>query len=165
MRNLRRNKRACEVFLEAAEKVAEQRSGVLTPENLVGEIPSKFRSHLEHCEACVQHLDDLVTARNALRDDAVPATFDGPWFATRVMARISAEERILAGQEALWSVLPRLASRFTGVALIVIVVAGGWLMRRPAEHSGIQNTADSVFDTAGPITHDDVLSSVLEKGR
>jgi hypothetical protein len=165
MWNLWRNKRDCEAFLNTAEKVAEWHPGALTQEKLWSEMPGKFRSHLEDCEACAQNIDDMVTARNALRDDAAPGSFDAPWFATRVMARISVEERMLAGRDALWSVLPRLASRFSGVALIVIVVTGGWLMRRPAEHSGIQNTTESVFDTAGPITHDDVLISVLEKGR
>lgn len=165
MWNLWRDKRACKVFLDAAEKAAELSPGALTPENLSSDMPGEFRNHVKECADCARNIEDLVTARNALREGGARATFNAPWFATRVMARISAEERMLAGRDALWTVLPRLASRFSGVALIIIVVTGGWLMGRPAEHYGIQNTAESVFDTAGPITQDDVLTSVLEKGR
>jgi hypothetical protein len=166
MWNLWRNNRACEVFLDAAENVAVRSSGTLTCENLLDEIPAKFRSHLQDCEACAQTIDDLVTTRNSMQEHGAPATFDTPWFAARVMARISAEERMPAGQDAVWSVLPRLASRFAGIAVIIIVMTGGWLMRQPAEGPGSQNTMESLFDTSpAPVTNDDVLISVLEKAR
>jgi hypothetical protein len=82
------------------------------------------------------------------------------------MARISAEERVRSSQEAVWKVLPRLASRLAGVAALVLILAGGWLIKRPAESPSGTATMEGLFDTSpAPVTHDDVLASVLEKSR
>jgi hypothetical protein len=152
--------------LDVAETAAQGNSGTLSRETLLGEIPAKFRSHMRDCETCAQAVDDLVATRNSLADHPPIATFDAPWFAARVMARISAEERKRAGQDTVWSVLPRLASRFAGAALILIVITGGLVIRKPAERAGTQPAIESLFDTSSTaLTHDDVLSTVLEKAR
>lgn len=166
MWDLQRNKKECAVFLDAVEAASERGPDAFAREDLFGALPPNLREHVESCNACSSRLDNLLTTRNTLRGYAPPANFDAPWFAARVMARISAEERVRSSQEAVWKVLPRLASRLAGVAALVLILAGGWLIKRPAESPSGTATMEGLFDTSpAPVTHDDVLASVLEKSR
>jgi hypothetical protein len=163
---LRGNQKACRAFREAAEAAASRHRDILVKQDLFTELPEQLRRHSESCEECSRNLDSLLTARSALRGYAPQESFDAPWFAARVMAEICAQERVREGREVIWSAVPRLASRFAGVAALVLILAGGWLIKRPAQKPSSVVTMDSLFDTSqSPATRDDVLSSVLGKAR
>jgi hypothetical protein len=163
---LRRNQKDCRAFGEAAEAAAQRRQDILLRQDLLAELEPQLQLHPERCDRCGSDLDSMLTARDALRGLARPEGFDAPWFAARVMAEISAHERVREGQEGIWRAVPRLASRFAGVAMIVLLLAGGWLIRRPAEKPTGVATVESLFDSwQVPATRDDVLAGVLEKGR
>lgn len=164
MWKLLKDKKGCQNFLEAAEAAAELRQRALLREEILAELPPSLQSHSQTCRTCAQKMNDLIATRNVLRDYAPHQDFDAPWFAARVMARISSEEGIRKGQEALWNLLPRLASRVAGIAVVILILAGGWLIRQPAATSATGTTVDTLFDTPRfPVTHDEALASVLEK--
>lgn len=166
MWKLQENRKDCAICLDAVEAASQRRPEAFAREELLVELPPNLLEHVESCKACAIHIDNLLTTRNILRGYAPPANFDAPWFAARVMAMISAEERVRAGQEAVWRVLPRLASRLAGVAALVLILAGGWLIKRPVESATEVAATESLFDTSQTqVTHEDVLGSVLEKAR
>ena len=166
MWNLQRNKKDCAMFLDAVEAASECGPDVFAREDLFVALSPNLLQHVESCRACSSSLDNLLPTRNALRGYAPPANLDAPWFAARVMATISAEERVRAGQEAFWSVLPRLASRLAGVAALVLILAGGWLIKGPVGKPANASTMDGLFDASqAQLGHDDVLGGVLEKAR
>jgi hypothetical protein len=161
---LRKNEKDCGAFRDAAEATVERRRDISVKQDVLVELPEELRLHLENCEECGKNLDSLLTARSALRGYAPLEGFDAPWFAARVMAEISAQERAREGMEVIWNLVPRLASRFAGVAALVLILAGGWLIKRPVEKPSSVAMVDGLFDTSqAPATHDDVLASVLEK--
>ncbi|GAC1680445.1 MAG: hypothetical protein PVS2B2_18790 [Candidatus Acidiferrum sp.] len=164
--SLRGNKKTCGALRDALEAVSERRREILVKEDLLAELPQELLAHLSSCAECGQDLDNLLATRNVLHRYAPIHGVDAPWFAGRVMATISAQERVRAGQEIVWSVVPRLASRFAAVAALGLILASGWLIRLPEEKTTAMATVEGLFDTSqAPATRDDVLASVLEKER
>jgi hypothetical protein len=165
MWDLRRNRKECAIFLDALEAAWEKRPDVFAREELLAELPANLREHGKCCKGCARNIDNLLTTRNALRGYATPASFNAPWFAARVMARISTEERVRASEEATWSVLPRLASRFAGVAVLALVLAAGWLIKGPLGNPASASTVESFDGSQAQVSYDDPLGGVQEKAQ
>jgi anti-sigma factor RsiW len=154
----------CELVVEALEGTG---TDVITTEALADGLGPRARKHMATCANCAAYFADLVATRSTLRGAYAPAPiFDAPWFATRVMARISAEDRAVKKQEAIWKILPTLASRVAGVAALSLVLAGGFMIRHSAGKHPNSGMTESLFDTAqAQISHEDILGTVSEEIR
>ena len=153
--------------LEMAELASPGPRVAETCDALLGFAPAGLREHAQVCADCRDAADDLVTLRKLLRD-LEPVPVAGPFFASRVMANIEAEESVeRSGMAAVWLAVPRFASRLSWIAAVTLVFACGWLYERPVstppQQSASAFASEHLFDLpAQPQNHDDVLVSLSE---
>jgi hypothetical protein len=162
---------SCTAFASDLQDAADR----LPPANptrvhLRAELSREMREHADHCENCSQALDDLLAVRRSLQLLRPLETPTDPWFAPRVMHLISARERAAESGNPTWRAVPRVASRLAGAAVVVLLLAGTWVVRNPAaitsEPSATMVASEGLFDSPQPVaSHDDPLASVLERDR
>jgi hypothetical protein len=125
------------------------------------------REHILKCAECEAAFDDFVATRQAfhgmLEDTAQP----GPWFVSRVMAKIRAQERELEEQaNGVWINVMKLAPKLSAVAAVLLLVGGTWAMQlRRVEQSRQQSrAAEGLFESApnAPL-NDDIVASGYEE--
>jgi hypothetical protein len=87
------------------------------------------------------------------------------WFAPRVMAAIAAREAELRQSFDAWSVIPKFALQLTWISALALMLAGTWFLQRPnlPSRQATDITGEPV-QSAAPVTNDDVLVSLAEKG-
>jgi hypothetical protein len=150
---LRKKDDECSRFRDSLEEVA---SGGASREML---------EHSAACEDCAAAAEELLESRELLR--ALPRQTDvRPWFAPRVMAAIATREAELRQSIDAWTIVPKLAWRLTWVSAVALVLASTWFLQRPAavpSPVATDITGEPVQYSA-PVTNDDVLMSLAEKG-
>jgi hypothetical protein len=132
-----------------------------------GTLPVTLREHASECPDCETVMDELAASRELLR--ALPRHAEtGPWFAPRVMAAIKARESELRRSVEAWIIVPKLARRLTWMSALALVLASTWLFGRPASTTlkpvATDITGEPVPEYATPISNDDLLLSLAEKG-
>lgn len=126
------------------------------------------REMLEHsaaCEDCAAAAEELLESRELLRALPRAGSQSLPWFAPRVMAAIAAREAELRQSLDAWSVIPRFALQLTWISALALVLASTWFLQRPTVPSrpATDITGEPV-QNAAPLTNDDLLISLAEKG-
>jgi hypothetical protein len=154
---LRGNRGECRGFRESLEESAS-----------VAALPPALREHAAACEDCQTAADEVLTSRALLK--ALPSHGETarPWFAPRVIAAIAARESELLRSLDAWTIVPKLAARFTWVCALALLLASTWLYETPRStpKSGGDSTVESLFDApAVSAAQDDLLVSRLEKAQ
>ena len=162
-----------------AEQWFEEATGRLSEapaaEELLASLEPSQRDHVRECGECQNALKDLLESRVLLAALKEPETENRPFFSRRVMAAIAAREMELERATRAWAVVPRLASRFAGIATVLLLIGGALVYEgplhkqanqttqtaQPAAESGTQLFEDNA---AVPANRDDVLVSLLERG-
>jgi hypothetical protein len=127
------------------------------------------REMLEHsagCADCADAAEELLESRELLRALPRESTAPLPWFAPRVMAVIAAREAELRQSLDAWSVIPKLALRLTWISALALVLASAWFLQRPVTVPARPATdiTGEPMQSPAPLTNDDVLVSLAEKG-
>lgn len=131
-------------------------------------VPGALREHASKCLDCEAALDELAVSRELLR--AVPRqAAPGPWFTPRVMAAIAAGESELRRSMDAWTIVPKLARRLSWVSALALVLAGTWLLGRPtstpiSKPVATDITGEPVLESSPPLSNDELLLSLAEKG-
>lgn len=125
------------------------------------------RQHLLNCAECEAAFDDFAETRQALHGMRVSPAEPGPWFVSRVMARIRAQERELEEQaNGVWINVMKLAPKLSAVAAVLLLLGGTWAMQlRRAEQTRQQShPAEGLFETSpnAPL-NDDIVASGYEE--
>lgn len=137
---------------------------------LSGAEADQLSAHIESCAACRGALEAARRSTLLLRESLVPAQDPGPFFATRVMALIRAEEgrRALAG--AIWKPLETLAWRLALTAAIALAFLVGYGVRSSLSQSpDVQVTrqpdTQEIFlePVRQPLDRDEMLMAIAEK--
>jgi hypothetical protein len=155
---VKREEENCRRFLDALEELPVSGGARMSVEELRAELPEADEGHAGKCEACRTALEEFVETRNALLEMRVPEP--GPWFATRVMAAINAQEQEEEARDGVWISVRRLAPRLVSVSALLLVLGGSWALelRRSEGTSADRRGGDMVFDSsAGPAWYDDGL--------
>jgi hypothetical protein len=126
------------------------------------------REMLEHsaaCEDCAAAAEEMLESRELLRALPRESSKTLPWFAPRVMAVIAAREAELRQSLDAWSVIPKFALQLTWISALALVLASTWFWQRPTVPSrpATDITGEPV-QSAAPVTNDDLLISLAEKG-
>ena len=150
---VRKKEDDCSRFRDSLEEVA---SGGASREML---------EHSATCDDCANAAEELLESRELLRALPRESSPSLPWFAPRVMAAIAAREAELRQSFDAWSVIPKLALRLTWISAIALTLASTWFLQRPAlpTRPVTDITGEPIQHTA-PLTNDDVLVSLAEKG-
>jgi hypothetical protein len=161
------SKNSCEQYeamLEDAADLAVERGGKLAPN-------ADLAAHMASCERCGQAADAFAVSRSLLRSGLKPNAGPGPYFASRVMAVIRAEEDRLATQRLVfWRPLERLAARMAVGAATVVMLLSFYVYVVVAPQVNSEETAQAQsFELVPhqqvdpqPQTKDDVLLSLAE---
>lgn len=163
---LKNNREACGEFREQLERAAEAAPKARTPDELMGRMLPEQRAHAAGCEECRTAGEELLEARVLLRALPSSAQRPGPWFSSRVMSAIAAQEAALNRAGNLWTAVPRFASRMVLVAAAVLLIASAWLYEKktPAKLPATDSALETVFDNSSPQTNfDEVLVSKAER--
>ena len=154
---LKKKRSECKEFRESLEDMASGEG-----------LSEEFRGHAKACKDCDTAFSELVTSRELL--SVLPRQMDEirPWFAPRVMAAIAARETELRRSLDAWVVVPRLAARLTWISALALVLASTWFLGQrastPLKPVTTDLTGEPVHESLLPLSNDDVLLSLAEKG-
>jgi hypothetical protein len=164
MNGLPKDKRVnCEWFLNQLEELRRENRAPL--DMYRAKLPVQAREHAAECTECETALRDFVDTRLALEsmhDLGEP----GPWFTTRVMQAITAQERENEQSvEGFWVGVRRLAPRLVAFAMLLLMLGGTWAFeqsRTTRQNNGQGPSMEGIFQTAPSApAHDDVIASSL----
>jgi hypothetical protein len=132
-------------------------------------VPEHLRAHAEGCVGCRTTADEQFAARQLLSALEAHEDISRPWFATRVMAEITARESGLRTMD-VWSFVPKLAARVSGVSLIALLFATTWMYGRsvsstPSASVATDLAGEPIVDHSTVLSTDDVLASLTERGQ
>jgi hypothetical protein len=155
--------RNCEQFLEALELLPVGTMGIRAFSDA---LPQGAREHVRECASCEAALDDLIETREALAEMSASVPRPGPWFATRVMATIRAQEKEFEEQlNSVWVGVMRLAPKLAAFAALLLVLGSTWAiqLRRAEQTRQQQNRAvDGLFESAPSTANDDIVALAHE---
>lgn len=157
----------CESFLEQLDLLPLQALDLtLATDDWRALLPEAAREHLAACSSCQAALADFVETRAAFGAMRATMPQPGPWFVSRVMATIRAQQNAIEEQaENVWASVMRLAPRLSALAAIILVLGGTWLMElRRAEQSRHQQSApaEGLFESSPAAPNDDIIASYEE---
>lgn len=159
----------CERFLEELEQLPAGLPGKATAGDWREMLPEEAREHATACAKCKAALEDFAETRQALAGMAESLPEPGQWFASRVMAKIRAQEQEMEEQaNGVWISVRRLAPRLAAFAAVLLVLGGTWALElRRAEHAREQQrrpAVEGLFE-ATPSTplNDDIIASTHEE--
>jgi hypothetical protein len=160
---LNRDELNCRRFLDALEELPVSGGLRKSAEEWRAELPEAEDEHVGGCEACRTALEEFAETRNALAEVTVQKP--GPWFATRVVAAISAREQEEEARDGVWISVRRLAPRLVALSALLLVLGGSWALElRKSEGMNVERRGgDMVFDSsAAPTWYDDGLGTTSE---
>jgi hypothetical protein len=125
------------------------------------------REMLEHsaaCEDCAAAAEEMLESRELLRALRRESSASLQWFAPRVMAAIALREAELRQSFDAWTVIPKFAVQLTWISALALMLAGTWFLQRSNVPS--RPATDITGEPVGsaPMTNDDLLVSLVEKG-
>ncbi len=149
----------CQFAQDALER-GPIRTGDTAAEQLA-DLPTSVREHVAACSECRVFANELMEVRTVLqRGSGGPQP--GPFFLTRVMASIAAQESELEKRSQIWAAVPHLASRLTLLAALTLLVAGSWLYQPPAPKTSAftvnaEQPSEGLVEGGSTAIQDDVL--------
>lgn len=154
--------RFCEMTLDELANLPLQ-VGEVSSGSVLAMVSAEARAHLARCRGCLEAVEQLVESRNVMLP-LVDATIEpGPWFVTRVMAAIEAQER-QEEREGVWASVRRLAPRLVAFCTLLLVLGGTWAVRvrrTELQQRDVQSASEALFDPAGGVAfNDDVMTNV-----
>lgn len=168
MGNTKLSRTACEQYeakLEDAVELAAERGEGLS-------LSADLAAHVAVCVRCAEALDSVELSMALLHWGLQPTAAPGPWFSTRVLAAIRAEEDRHASQRILfWRPLEHLAARMAMTAAMIVMALTVYVYAYVVP----RNNAGPVAQTETyelvpqpqvdpqPQSKDEVLMSILER--
>jgi hypothetical protein len=155
---LKRSK-GCEALLAAMDRSTDWES-----------ISGELRAHAEGCEGCRKAADEHLATRQLLSALVAGEETPRPWFAARVMAEIASRESESVRLLDVWSLVPKLAARVSGVSLIALLLATTWMYGRSVSSTASATAAtdlagEPIVDHSAVVSTDDVLASLTERAQ
>jgi predicted anti-sigma-YlaC factor YlaD len=166
---LKRTGSQCSTTQDGLERAALRNPNARTAQELVEELSSAEREHLDACSQCREAAENLASARRIFYGMASAAESERPFFASRVMAAIAAKERELAELVSPWSEVPRFATKLAWISAVLLLAGTTWFYEKHATEPPRLNNGDasqeSIFEPSAPAAQDDVLISMAEAPR
>jgi hypothetical protein len=158
-----RDEQNCRSFLDALEELPLNGGTRRSAEELLVELPEAQGEHAGGCAACRAALEEFAETRNALAGIVVHEP--GPWFATKVMSAINAQEQEEEARDGVWISVRRLAPRLVALSAVLLVLGGSWAfeLRNSDGLNAERRGGDLVFDSSvAPGSYDEVFGVTNE---
>jgi hypothetical protein len=158
----------CEWMIGELEGLPGDEGAGESVEVLLARLPEAARQHAAKCAQCESAVQDFVDTRLALAEMKESLPEAGPWFTTRVMQAITAqEEEIEERQNGFWTSVRRLAPRMVAFATLLLMLGGTWAFqeRRAARANGPElRPTEGIFEATPPTpVNDDIIASAVEE--
>jgi hypothetical protein len=155
--------KGCEKTLDELERVSFEGQGLVSAASVLEQVSAESRAHAARCAGCREAAEQFAEARNLLRPLAENQAEPGPWFVTRVMAAIAAQEQE-EEREGVWANVRRLAPRMVAVSSLLLVLGSTWAIHvrnSEKQRNLMEPYGEALFEpgTASPL-NDDVLIGV-----
>lgn len=150
----------CERFREELEWVRPEGGARVERRDLLAKLPADVRGHAEACSGCLEAAEDVVETRNLLMGAAQESVEPGPWFASKVMNEIVAEENKIAQRDGVSQSVMKLAPRLVVMCALLLMLVGTWAFRvHQQANEALQMAAggESLFEQLPAVLNDDVL--------
>lgn len=160
-----REMRGCQEFREELEALPlkNTESGALDGLSLAQ------REHASRCLECREAAEDLALTRAALQPLGELSAEPGPWFSSRVMARIASRESEMDLRDAVWISIRKFAPRLVAVCALLLLLASTWtyqLRRVEIADPPQVSSNETVLEPGQPAPlNDDVLINDTEGRR
>jgi hypothetical protein len=153
-----------------ASKGCDELRAAMDSSNGWESIPGELRAHTEGCEGCRKVADEYFATRKLLSALAAGEETPRPWFAARVTAEIASRESDSVRLLDVWSLVPKLAARVSGVSLIALLLATTWMYGRSVSSTASTTAAtdlagEPIVDHSTVVSTDDVLASLTERAQ
>lgn len=139
-----------------------------TANELLAQLPEQARAHAAVCAECQAAVQDFAETRQVLAAMGENLPQAGPWFTTRVMRAIAAQEQeIETRQNGFWVNVRRLAPRMVAFATLLLMLGGTWAFQERRAATRVQGAqmgpVESIFEGA-PTTppNDDIIATAHE---
>jgi len=156
----------CEWFLNELEALPPaDRAHALSSAHFLELLPDQAKAHALACSACRSALEDFAETRAAFAGPVEAPVHPGPWFVSRVMHAIAAQEQeIEERQNGFWSGVRRLAPRLVAFATLLLMLGGTWAFQEHrSSHQSIQpqmTASEGIFEAMPNVpANDDILVS------
>src|SRR5260370_5666170 len=110
MWNLLKNDKECRELRDLLEDAAAARPEAVSIMELSEAMSAAAQTHIGTCASCQEAAQDLLATREIFKGVASNSEMERPWFATRVLAAIPAQQRELSKAPSTGLALPRVAS-------------------------------------------------------
>ena len=155
--------KGCEKTLDELERVSFEGEELVSAASVLEEVSAEARVHVVRCAGCREAVEQFAEARNLLRPLAEKQSEPGPWFVTRVMVAIAAQEQE-EEREGIWANVRRLAPRLVAVSMLLLMLGSTWAIRvrnSEKQQNKTEPYGEALFEpgAAAPL-NDDVLISV-----
>jgi hypothetical protein len=152
---------SCDDFLEQLERLPLDTPGTAVAN--WGELLSQHaREHAAACPACEATLQDFRDTRLALAPMRQNGPEPGPWFVSRVMATIRAQQKQIEEQaEGVWVNIMRLAPRWSVLAALLLIVGGTWAVQLHRAQNALQQQrhgVEGLFESSPAPLNDDIVA-------
>jgi hypothetical protein len=157
----------CGPFHDALEALQLSPESSVDPRYVLAQMPLAARRHAHACPTCMEAVEDFVAVRNLLLPltSATPSSPD-PWFSSKVIQAIVAQEGESDRSEAVWASVRSLAPRLAAFSALLLVVAGTWAfqMKQQSQIRQMIRPVETLFEPtpAAPL-NDDVMASLGER--
>jgi predicted anti-sigma-YlaC factor YlaD len=150
---LRKKTNDCTCVREAVENTPERSA-----------VPAMVQEHLTTCASCTNFVEEFYETRTLLGTLHSRRYEPSPWFATRVISAIAAQEATLSRSLETWRVVPNLAAKLAGISAIALLLTGVWLYEQPKTASSGQSSAggESLFENTPTPVPDDLIAAIVE---
>jgi hypothetical protein len=161
------NKDLCGPFHEALEAVQLSPNAQVDRLDVLARLPVDVRQHALTCTTCLEAVDEFAAVRNLLlphRTLAAPAP--NPWFSSKVINAITAQQAEFERSETVWTGVRSLAPRLAAFSMLLLVLAGtlAFQMKQESQIRQMMRPAESLFEsTPSAPLNDDVMASVEER--
>jgi negative regulator of sigma E activity len=158
-----RSKNQCEQYAAMLEDAPNAERGEKPA------LGAELAAHVSNCEHCRESAGAFALSRSLLRSGLEPAAVPGPYFSSRVMAAIHAEENRRASQRVVfWSPLEHLAARMAVVAATIVLLLSFYVYAVAPQISSEETAQAQSYELVPhqqvdqPQTKDEVLMSLVE---
>ena len=159
----------CDTARDALERStgSEVADRVIALGALLVQLPEAARNHVNACDDCRIFASELLEVRSMF-SGRMDGPQPGPYFMTRVMASIADRELILETKTQTWAAVPRLASRLSVLASLLLLIAGSWLYQRPAHQTtvasvGSEQLSEGLVEGSNSGAPDDLLLNAADR--
>lgn len=161
-------KGSCRMHVLQLEELVSEDASLAASEDAQSRANGALLLHLQKCARCRDAVEAAKLTRKLLRETREPQGDPGPMFASRVLARIRAQELSLRSEFEFWNPIEIFAKRVAWASSVLLLVLSSALYQTKVFHM-VPPDQEAITDRfpdlvpEQPLNNDEALVSLAEK--